>query len=218
MNAQTSSAITPPSLRFPTAGPFEIPELILDRAGRAVDLPVIPWGSVARTTQTRGTWHFYVEDRKFARVWSEPGQIVATGAPTAVEVNFSIAEDDPMPLTLWTVYRKRWVSRFLQHEGVRILVDLFVPEAFVELNLLGVPLGWPGYATRANAGQMALLDLHYECATVHAGGAPEIFLVIGTGSAIREWCANHPGAICNDRLRRPVPAAPGALTGPASMT
>jgi hypothetical protein len=49
---------------------YEIPVLDINKQGDFINLPVAGWGSVSRRTRFKGTWHFYIDDSKFAALCS----------------------------------------------------------------------------------------------------------------------------------------------------
>lgn len=182
---------------FPSDNPAEIPALRLRMAADYIDQPVIPWGGqgkfwrASRSADFRGTWHFYIDDAKFAALRKHPDAVLKTGAPTLVEPNFSLGDSTPLWLGLEIIGRKRWISRFWQSEGRRILVDLHVPEKYRQLNLFGVPRGWKAYATRAHERKIADLEAEHMLAMNHAEAtepADLVFLVYGGNARVRDWC------------------------------
>lgn len=173
---------------------LEIPDLRLDLCPVGPDMPLVAWGSRVRSAQFRGTWHFYVDDYRFTRVWEQPESVVETGAVGAVELNYSVFDQTPFPIALIATYRKRWLARFWQERGLAVWVDLNVSETHSELNLLGVPRGWKHYATRGYDERVD--DLVRECALarVHAGGEAQL-LVYGGGAVVAECVKSMPGAL-----------------------
>jgi hypothetical protein len=127
-----------------------------------------------------------VEDYRFEKVWKEPEQVVRTGCQACVEPNYSVYNDMPGAAALWNIYRKRWVARWWQLQGVRVLVDLNVGHKHFDLNWLGVPRGWKAYATRAYAERLKETEREYEAALEHSGGDSILFVVYGGGRKARE--------------------------------
>jgi len=180
-----------PDALFPTDNEWQIPVLDLKRQADAVDLPVITWGSVARTSRMRGTWHFYTEDPRYAALWEDPSPVVNTGAPSAVEPNFSIYEQTPKAIALYRTYQKRWIGRWWQSKGLRLFVDLNVAEHAADLNMLGVPDGWKAYATRGYTERMDGTEREYRRACEKAGTEEILFLVYGGGKAVADLCGKR---------------------------
>jgi hypothetical protein len=136
-----------------------------------------------------GTWHFYVDDYKFNAVWADPSKIHAGKVITAVEPNWSILDQTPYPVALYRVYQKRWIGRYLQEQGVKVIVDLNVPANYAELNLEGVPDGWRSFATRAADAHLDDLVAHF--AIAKRFHEEPIFLVVGGGKKVAEFCTTN---------------------------
>lgn len=181
-------------IRWPSSNDLEVPDLLIERAPVGPDMPLVPWGSRSRAKQFRGAWHFYVDDYRFAQVWTNPESVVATGALAAVECNFSIFDQTPFPVALNAIYQKRWLARYWQERGLAVWVDLNVSETHSELNILGVPKGWRHYATRGYDERLDDLTREVALARVHAGTEP-IVLVYGGGAAVAGHCAQLPGCL-----------------------
>jgi hypothetical protein len=134
--------------------------------------PVVRWGSRARTSSVQGgTLHFYCDDYRF-RALLAPGKaamVPASGASVAVEPNWSTAPPPRMTRleAMLLIRRKRLLAVSWQRSGLRILVDLNVDPAWLDLALLGVPPGWRAYATRWQRG-MTTQDLRAQAAMARA--------------------------------------------------
>lgn len=184
------SPITVPDALFPTNNEFGIPMLRPDRQADFVDAPFKGWGSVRRRDRHKGTWHFYTDDYKFSALWKNPDQLVDTCAPSTVEVNFSLGEQTPWAVALYETYRKRWMARYWQDMGIRIFVDLNVPDEHFETNLLGVPVCWRAYATKATDYKLPLLRWQADRAAYHADS--DILLVVyGGGKKVAQACEEN---------------------------
>jgi hypothetical protein len=200
---------TPPSA--PSAGdvpdalwesdnPWGVPTLRMELAADAVDFPVTTWGTIGAGREMRGTYHFYTRDSRFDPLWANPAKVLKSGCPSIVEPNFSTHEQTPFSVALWAIFRKRWLARWWQSKGLRVLVDLNVHHALLEAhpatagerpNFLGVPRGWPAYATRSHGGAASpdFLDREYAAAAEHSGlDRIPLFLVIGGGRAVEALC------------------------------
>lgn len=184
----------PGDYRWPSSNELEIPDLRFDRAPLGPDVPVVPWGSRSRRGRFRGTWHFYVDDYRFAQLWQKPEVVVESGASAIIEPNFSVFDQTPFPVALWATYRKRWLSRYYQECGLQVWVDLNVSEAHSELNLMGVPRGWRWYATRGYDERLDDLRREHALAAAHAGVEP-LLIVYGGGKAVADCLAELPGAL-----------------------
>jgi hypothetical protein len=191
LDALLAQPDTPETL-FSSDNEWGIPTLDSRLLAGTVTPPVERWGRMARHggVVMPGTWHFYTEDYKFRALLDDPAPVPNSGAVNAVEVNYSTYTAMPPALALYGIYRKRWLARWWQSRGVRILVDLNVEPQFEQLNLLGVPRGWKAYATRAYDQLLPDADHQWEIAAAHAGTEDILFMILGGGKAMQE----HAGA------------------------
>lgn len=181
-------------LVWPTDNELEVPSL--DPALQAVGLeaPLAQWGARSRRGSMRGTWAFYVDDYRFAAVWEKPELALLSEPAALVEPNFSVFDQTPFPVALWATYRKRWLGRFWQSQGVSLWVDLNVSETHSRLNLTGVPKGWRAFATRGYDERLDDLERERLLASEHAGSDP-LLLVYGGGAAVADWARSRSGVI-----------------------
>lgn len=181
-----------PDALWATDNDFHIPVLDPTMQARQIDLPVSGWGARSRKLKLRGgAWHFYVSDYRFTALWRDPSPLLNTGAMSAVEPNFSCYDQTPVAVAMWRIYQKRWIARYWQSRGIAILVDLNVSRGHANLNLIGVPQGWRSYATRGYSERLDGLEFEFELARVHAGSDSLVFLVVGGGQAVKQWCQDH---------------------------
>lgn len=180
-----------PDTIWPTDNAYGIPLLDPTRQADAFDIPMEIWGA-KRRGKSAGTVLFYTNDGRFEGLWANPHHLLESGAVNAVEPNFSVYKDFPRAVVLWHTYRKRWLARYWQSQGVRIFVDLNVhPSAYAD-NLIGVPKGWKAYATRGYSARLDHTEQELQLAQEHAGG-PVLFLVYGGGKAVKDWCQARAG-------------------------
>lgn len=160
-------------------------------------LPVWAWGSVARDREHTGTWHFYVDDRRFAAVLDDPTRVLASGCVACCEPNVSAFDDTPLALVLAGVYRKRRAARVWQTAGVQVLVDVNLPARVLERDewRLGVPDGWQAFSTRGYDRRLSALDGEYAAACRVAGVNLPLFVVVGGGKLVAGWCRGRPGVV-----------------------
>ena len=166
-----------------------IPSLTLDR--QALDLyePVIPYGTIPRGHEMRGTFHFYVADQKFTRLFAAPHRILNTGCRACFEPNCSTGPDVPLAAALFGIHRKRAVASIWQSWGLDIVVDLSVDDSVLPYALLGVPLGWRSYAVRSHRFHgLDWIERRHAMAVERAAGEDVTFTVVGGGKAVRETC------------------------------
>jgi hypothetical protein len=177
-----------PDAIWPSDNELGIPTLDLRMQATAFDLPCERWGRQARSSRMPGTYHFYTDDYKFDALWSDPMPVVLSGCVNAVEPNYSTNLQMPRAVAVWGIYRKRWLARYWQSQGVRCFVDLNVEPQFDDLNALGIPAGWTAFATRGYERHVDDTDRHYATACRIAGDATPLFLVFSTSAAVNEHC------------------------------
>lgn len=178
----------------PTDNQWGVPELPLTADPRGIIDPVVAWGSVGRERQMPGTWHFYVDDYRFAKLLAEPLRLLQTGCTAACEPNISAFEQTARWEALATIGRKRAIAATWAAHGLKVVVDLCFPVEHRTLALLGVPHGWTTYATRGYADRPDELVAEWELARHHSGGSA-ILMVVGGGEPIAHLCLDLPGAI-----------------------
>jgi len=198
-----------PDTLFPTDNPQEIPVLNPDLQAGLIDFPFVAWGSVSRTDKQSGTWHFYVDDYRFSALWDKADMVPNTGCISAVEVNYSITEQMPYPVALYRIYQKRWLSRYWQSQGIRIVADLNVARPYIKLNFLGIPRGWTTYATHGHNELVGDLEIAFNAAVENAGTKNIYFLVYGGGALVKEYCRKHKVIKHVEEYRSEIAAALG---------
>jgi hypothetical protein len=209
---------------WPSDNPWSVPVLDSALAADQIPHPVQTWGTLGARRAMHGTWHFYIHDHKFEPLWRRPYRVLWSQPSAVVEPNFSTTDQTPFALALWHVYRKRWLARYWQSQGVRILVDLNVSGPLnqphdalggARPNLLGVPKGWKAYASRAHANQPEQLLDEWRAATEHADGATPLFLVVGGGKRVRQLARENGWVWVPEQVQR-VHGAPEAIAADAA--
>jgi Domain of unknown function (DUF4417) len=204
---------------WPTDNVWSVPVLDAKLQADQVPHPVQTWGTIGARRGMHGTWHFYIHDHKFEPLWRRPFRVLWSAPSAAVEPNFSTTDQTPFALSLWHIYRKRWLARYWQSQGVRIFVDLNVSAELNQPhsgcngavpNLLGVPSGWTSYASRAHANQPDQLLEEWAVAQRHAGDATPIFLVVGGGKKVRQLARENGWVWVPEQVQR-AHAEPGSL-------
>lgn len=182
---------------YPSTNEFGIPDLLLDgsKFQPAVPDPVVVWGSVARTRIMSGLWLFYTDDRRFSRVWDDPGQVERTACGAVAECNYSTTETTSKAEALWNIYRKRWLARRWQEAGITVWVDLYVADAHHDVALVGVPVGWQRYAIHAADRALGDAELALELAATHSQGQPFTLLAYGGGRETAAWARTRSNVI-----------------------
>lgn len=190
----TSSEMTAkdvPDALFPTDNDWDVPVLSLKMQADYLDAPVYQWGDTARKIVNRGTWHFYTTDSKFEALWKDPTGPLQSGAPTIIEPNFSTGPQFPKASGMCMIYRKRWLSRFWQENGKRIMVDIDVHEKLYDIALLGVPKEWRSFATRGYRGEESRLLKEFQLVTNYTKSDDLFFVVYGGGHGIESVCKEN---------------------------
>jgi hypothetical protein len=203
-----------------TDNEWHVPSLRLDMQATEITPPVLPWGALARGRAMVGTWHYYVDDYRFAALLKDPRRILESGCSAAVEPNITALDHTPRYEVLASVGRKRAVARAFQDAGIPIFVDLNVPERCLDLALLGVPLGWTAFATRGYSTRPDDVEAEYDLARKHASGEP-LMLVVGGGKTIEALCFRLPGAVFvadHHQQRREVASVAKPALTPALST
>jgi len=193
-------------LVWPTDNELGIPRLDPEVQANGLDAPFVKWGTVARRkahASMGGTWHFYTDDSKFDGLWRHPELVALSGCVSVIEPNFSVGPQAPRAVAIWQTYRKRWLARYWQAQGIRVFVDLNVPIEHAVTNLTGVPAGWRAFATRGYTHYEGHLIQQFDIASEIAG-APILFVVYGGGREIQRitqqrgllWFPDHAREVC----------------------
>src|SRR5690606_22628013 len=115
-----------PDCLYPSNNIYEIPTLLSEGQGDVLHLPFEAWGEKSRLRKDVGTYHFYVDDYRFSAIWDNPDKIIQANVLAIVEPNISLFDTTPVSYGLHLIYKKRWISRFLQDHQIRVFMDLNV--------------------------------------------------------------------------------------------
>jgi len=128
---------------WPTVGP-DLPQLRADMLGEIKE-PVrcwlgerdtepcehylYVWGATAvADLRPNVTVAFYSTDDRHECWWQEPHRyaayLLSAGVTTAIGLDFSTWENDPLPIDLHQTFKSAWVNRYLQECGVRVVPSL----------------------------------------------------------------------------------------------
>ena len=176
---------------YPSDNEYEIPLLLTDNQPVHLELPFTPWGVEGRYKKGITTYHFYVDDYRFEKLYKDPIMLLSSGCKAVVEPNNSIHDQTPIAYGIYQIYRKRYLARYLQECGMQVWVDLNVSHRFMEYNLLGVPDGYNAFFTRGVTGWTPHLDLCLEMAQRKSGKQQPNMYVYGGGKEIERWCMDH---------------------------
>ena len=185
-----------PDCLFPSDNQMEIPALLLDMQPTHVEIPVLCYGEQKRSKDMRGVGilHFYTDDYRWQSIYEHPDKILRHNPGAIVEPNYSLFNETPIAFGLQAVYKKRWIGRAMQEQGIRVFVDLNVANKFYAINLFGVPKGYGAFCTRGYSDRIPALEYEYMIAERVADGNLRFFVVYGGGMNVREWCLAHPKA------------------------
>ncbi len=79
---------------------------------------------------------FYAHDDNFNMWWDYTDELMAkvlnSGIKFALTPNFSMIGGDPAAVHLWALYRSRWVGRYMQEGGLRVIPDVNWPKDNIE--------------------------------------------------------------------------------------
>ena len=64
---------------FPSNNKFEIPTLLKEMEAGRVVLPITPWGANSRLRKDVNTYHFYVDDYRFEKLFKDPTNLINSG-------------------------------------------------------------------------------------------------------------------------------------------
>ena len=167
---------------------YEIPNLLLEQQAGKLELPLNPWGANSRLRKDVATYHFYVDDYRFEALFKDPVNIILSGCSAIVEPNCSCHDQTPIAWGLQLIYKKRWLSRYLQECGIKVYADLNVSHKFIEYNKMGIPKGYNAFFTRGLDGWLESLKSDLEVAQEISGLERPNLIVYGGGNEIKQFC------------------------------
>lgn len=178
-------------LLFPSDNDYDIPCLLTERMAGRLELPITPWGANSRLKKGVTTYHFYVDDYRFERLFRDPSRLLTCGCRSIVEPDCSLHDQTPVAWGLQLIYKKRWLARYCQEVGIDIYVDLNVAPKFSEWNLLGVPQGWNAFFTRGAYASQDILQHDLDTARRISGQDTPNLIVYGGGRKARTFCQQN---------------------------
>lgn len=158
--------------KFPSSNFWDIPDL---REDMLADLPAVldVWAGPDVCQDDGFTWWlynwrtdsvknppfdrtilaFYTNDERFENFWIQPdvyaSKLINAGIKIAVSPNYSMWVDSPRAAHLYNIFRSRYVARYLQEAGIRIIPDInWADEKSFEFCLLGIPTNPPAVAVQ----------------------------------------------------------------------
>lgn len=170
---------------------YEIPNLLMERQAGKLELPLSPWGANSRLRKDVVTYHFYVDDYRFEKLWKDPINLLTSGCKAIVEPNCSCHDQTPVAWGIQLIYKKRWLARYLQECGMDVYADLNVSHKFIEYNKMGIPKGYNAFFTRGLDGWMESLKSDLQVAQEISGLEKPNLIVYGGGDKIKAFCRKH---------------------------
>lgn len=109
---------------WPSDSPHGIPSLQPQRFDLPADFRLLPYRSrLDRLDPNRDLCHFYLDDYRFESTWTrlDVGARHVAGYFATLTPDFSLYPDWPIAAQLWNTYRSRWLGRFWQEGGLRVI-------------------------------------------------------------------------------------------------
>jgi hypothetical protein len=187
-----------PDMYFPSNNEWDIPLLDINMQAKYLDLPLHGWGTISRKVRNASqTIHFYVDDYRFNAIWKDPDKLVQCNPINVIEPNYTTSYGMGRAMILWLTFKKRWIARYWQTQGIRIFVDAFAPE-FEDINFMGVPKEWAAFATRylgtnpsGDVGGWEQVEETYAKCREYSTAENLIFVVVGGRKDIESKCAER---------------------------
>lgn len=176
---------------YPSDNDLEIPTLDISKQAGLLELPLSAWGADRRSRTGIVTYHFYVDDYRFEKLFKDPVNLLTSGCRAIVEPNCSLHDQTPIAFGLNQIYKKRFLARYCQDVGITVYVDLNVAEKFRQYNKLGVPKGYNAFMTRGLEGWMKSLENDLKDAQEISGLEVPNLIVYGGGDEVRKFCQKH---------------------------
>lgn len=187
-----------PDMYFPSNNDWDIPLLDINMQAKYLDLPLHGWGTISRKARNASqTIHFYVDDYRFNAVWKDPDKLVECNPINVIEPNYTTSHGMGRAMVLWLTFKKRWIARYWQTQGIRVFVDAFAPD-FEDINFMGVPKEWSAFATRylgtnpsGEEGGWEQVEATYKKCREYSTAENLIFVVVGGRKDIEAKCAER---------------------------
>lgn len=217
--------------RFPATNPWGIPDLLphlvpltlptataitdeLPGSGAVERRRLWVWRTFAQAERHHGdTLCWYTEDFRFEDLWNRPAKSVETllrgGWSSIVEPDYSVVAGTGLALSLWQVYRNRWLARWWQEHGLDVIPSLtWGDEDSLEWSLAGIPRYCESVSVECRPGRVDAAAWSRVLARALDWIQPRRVLVYGppvewvAEHAPRQWCYHVcPGWRATDRRR-----------------
>jgi len=166
------AAALKPSMKFDSDLPWDIPMLLPEML---CDIPepldtwagpdvcqddqiswwLYNWGSdsIRGLPLDRTLLAFYVDDKRFENFWFVPdsyvGKVLNSGISKAISPNYSLWAEAARATHLYNTFRSRWVGRYMQEAGIKIIPDInWFDERSFEFCLIGIPCESPAISVQ----------------------------------------------------------------------
>lgn len=114
--------------------------------GRSDVVPerLIPFNKTKRREDHRGAVHFYIDDHCFTHFWTSPTvylqRLIKFDA--VISPDFSTYLDMPDAMIRWQIYRRRFLSQWMQRSGVSVIYNIqTLPRIYDNMQLNGIDGG-----------------------------------------------------------------------------
>lgn len=108
---------------FKGVGPYDIPK-ILPQEIDLTDPKIIGFNyAKGEDFPEEEICHFYLDDYQFDRVWTNPENYVdlMRKFKAVLAPDFSLYDDFPVAVNLYNHYRKHWIARYWQENGITVI-------------------------------------------------------------------------------------------------
>lgn len=127
---------------FPASNCFGIPEMDISEV--AIEgKNLVPFN--LKQYGQENICHFFLDDYHFERLWNRPTYylpILKKEYYAILTPDFSVYTDYPYAMNVWNTYRNRWLGKFWQENGIRVIPTIgWADEGSYEYAFLGVPKG-----------------------------------------------------------------------------
>lgn len=83
----------------------------------------MPFSEIKRTVPDVTGIHFFIDDYRFERIWNQPERYLERlkKAACVCAPDFSMYTNTPLALNIYNHYRKHWLARYWQLNGIKVL-------------------------------------------------------------------------------------------------
>ena len=113
-----------------------------------IDLSGVQWLSFGEKASIKNpeniALHFYIDDYKFNTLWENPDKYIDLfrGCKAVITCDFSNYADMPKAQQLWSHYKRQWLGKYWQDNGVNIISSLsWANGQIYDWSFSGIPEG-----------------------------------------------------------------------------